>query len=152
MYGRLVDEPRLNATLGPEHAQQWPVLDRIRVALEQRYGAGLLDGFVNYYRDGRDSVAWHRDRIGADQINPVVALVSLGGPRRFQLRPRIGGPTHQLTLESGDLLVMGGACQHDWEHTVPKMAIAAPRMSISYRHVQDTPGHDWWYSTQATAP
>ena len=146
MYGQLVDEPRLHATLDPRQVASRPVLAAIPTALEARYGEGLTDGFVNYYRDGDDSVAWHADRIGLHQVDPIVAIISLGGPRRFALRPMGGGESVRLLLHSGDLLVMGGACQHGWEHTVPKMSHAAPRMSLTLRHVDDGPGQDWWYA------
>jgi len=68
--------------------------------------------------------------------NPLVATVSLGARRKFQLRPK-GTSTvvHTLMPGHGDLVVMGGACQHDWEHTVPKVAKApGPRMSVTIRH------------------
>ena len=76
----------------------------------------------------------HSDREGRSILDPMVAIVSLGGPRRFGLRPKGGGASHGFTLYSGDALVMGGACQHRFEHRVPKMASAAPRMSLSFRH------------------
>lgn len=145
MYGRLVDEPRLHGTLTTDEVDRRPVLRDIVRTLEHRYGAGLTAGFANYYRTGNDSVAWHADRIGIHQIEPVVAIVSLGGPRRFDLRPMEGvAPSHRFVLGSGDLLVMGGACQHAWQHAVPKMATAPPRMSLSYRHVPDGPDGAWW--------
>ena len=145
MYGRLVDEPRLHATLDSATVAARPVLAEITAALETRYGSGLTAGFVNYYRNGNDSVAWHADRIGVHEVDPIVAIVSLGGPRRFGLRPMAGDvPSLRFTLGSGDLLVMGGACQHSWQHAVPKMASAPPRMSLSYRHVPDGPDGAWW--------
>ncbi|MEM9465723.1 MAG: alpha-ketoglutarate-dependent dioxygenase AlkB [Actinomycetota bacterium] len=145
MYGRLVDEPRLHASLDTSVSGARPVLHEITDALERRYGAGLSAGFVNYYRNGDDSVAWHADRIGVHEVDPIVAIVSLGGPRRFGLRPMHGdAPTQRFVLGSGDLLVMGGACQHSWEHAVPKMASAPPRMSLTYRHVPDGPDGAWW--------
>lgn len=149
MYGRLVEEPRLHGRIDdtiPEHAV---LLDAMTSWLRRRYGGHISPNFVNYYRDGDDSVAWHADRIGVQQVDPIVAICSLGGPRRFGLRPMGDGEPLRLTLASGDLLVMGGACQHAWEHCVPKMASAAPRMSITFRHVDDGPGQagsqDWWY-------
>jgi len=62
-----------------------------------------------------------------------LAIVTLGGPRRFLLRPRGGGRSRSFAPASGDLLVMGGDCQHQWEHTVPKAAVAQPRMSVTFR-------------------
>ncbi|MEM7142717.1 MAG: alpha-ketoglutarate-dependent dioxygenase AlkB [Actinomycetota bacterium] len=152
MYGRLVDEPRLHGRIDTQIAEHRILVDSITAWLEARYGGEISANFVNYYRDGDDSVAWHADRIGTHQIDPIVAIVSLGGPRRFGLRPigeSEGRASIRLTIGSGDLLVMGGACQHAWEHCVPKMATAAPRMSITFRHVNDGPGEgaseDWWY-------
>jgi alkylated DNA repair dioxygenase AlkB len=66
--------------------------------------------------------------------NPVVAIVSLGQPRPFRIRRKGGGASRSWELGHGDLFVMGGACQHDWEHTVPKVRTAEPRISITFRH------------------
>jgi len=82
-------------------------------------------------------VAWHSDRIGINPDDSLVAIVSLGGPRRFLLRPKGGGRSRAFTLASGDLLVMGGACQRSWEHSVPKTATASPRMSVTFRHSRE---------------
>lgn len=133
MYGQMVDEPRLGALARPGSAGSPPLIDEMARALADRYCTGLGSVWVNYYRGGDDSVAWHRDRIGVDPADAVVAIVSLGGPRRFLLRPAGGGRSRSFTLASGDLLVMGGACQQDWEHSVPKVAAAPPRMSVTFR-------------------
>ena len=67
----------------------------------------------------------------------MVAIVSVGGPRAFLLRPRGGGLVLRHDLGHGDLIVMGGSCQRTWEHAVPKTARAAPstgpRISIQFR-------------------
>jgi alkylated DNA repair dioxygenase AlkB len=89
---------------------------------------------VNYYRHGADSVAWHGDRVRFALQRPRVAIVSLGTSRRFGLRPRGGGPGRWFTLEGGDLFMMGGRSQHEWEHAVPKAARGGPRISVTYRH------------------
>ena len=134
MYGRMVEEPRLGAHLRPRSAGVPAVLDDIASALGERYRCRFNSVWVNYYRGGQDSVAWHSDRIGIDPANAVVAIVSLGGPRRFLLRGRAsGGRSRSFTLASGDLLVMGGSCQQDWEHSIPKVASAPPRMSVTFR-------------------
>ncbi len=68
--------------------------------------------------------------------NPVIAIVSLGVPRPLRLRPRGGGASLSWNLGNGDLFVMGGACQHDWEHTVPKVRVTTgPRLSVTFRSV-----------------
>ena len=73
------------------------------------------------YRDGRDSVAWHGDRIGRGRSSDtMVAIVSFGSPRPLMLRPSGGGESLRFPLGHGDLVVMGGSCQRTWEHCIPK--------------------------------
>ncbi|MFN2581266.1 MAG: alpha-ketoglutarate-dependent dioxygenase AlkB [Candidatus Dormibacteria bacterium] len=136
IYDRTVDTPRLVALwpYEPAAVSLPPRLETIRALLAERYGRDFDSIGANLYRDGRDSVAWHGDRIARSIKDPVVATVSLGHPRRFLMRPR-GGSTHlALTLEPGDLVVMGGTFQRSWQHTVPKVASAGPRISITLRH------------------
>ena len=132
MYDRWVDEPRLSCGLELRDAPA--VIRLLARTFTKTYGVTFDSCFVNYYRDGRDSVAWHSDRIGRAMLDPMVAIVSLGGPRRFGLRPKGGGASRGFTLYSGDALVMGGGCQHRFEHSVPKMAFAPARLSLSFRH------------------
>lgn len=96
---------------------------------------------LNLYRDGRDSVAWHGDRYERERPATTVVVLSLGAPRRFLLRPAPSGAgagrasrrSLRFDLHSGDLLVMGGTCQHTWQHSVPKVARAGPRISATFR-------------------
>ena len=138
MYDRLVDVPRLVHTYGVGEALPHPVLDAAREALSEHYLPELGEPFVTagccYYRDGRDSVAWHGDTIGRGRSqDTMVAIVSVGDPRRLVLRPRGGGESVAVELAHGDLVVMGGSCQRTWEHAVPKVAHAGPRISVQYR-------------------
>ena len=90
---------------------------------------------VNLYRDGRDGVAWHGDTVRKTLPEAVVVTVGLGERRRFLLRPGTSGPPAvRLETGQGDLVVMGGRTQHEWQHTVPKAAKAGARMSITMRH------------------
>ena len=136
MYGEDVVQPRLNAGFLDDARLQAaaPVLEQMRVVLGERYGVEFTSGGLNYYRDGRDSVAWHRDKIPASVVDPIVAIVSVGEPRKLLLRPRGGGRSIPYHLTGGDLLVTGGTTQRTWEHTVPKVAAAGPRISITFRH------------------
>jgi alkylated DNA repair dioxygenase AlkB len=136
MYERLVDEPRLTAwwRLEHGHAEPLPLLRTMRFELAERYAEPFDSIGFNLYRDGADSVAWHADRHRRQVINPVIAIVSVGAPRPFRMRPRGGGRSLSWSLGNGDLFIMGGACQHLWEHTVPKVRITAgPRLSITFR-------------------
>jgi alkylated DNA repair dioxygenase AlkB len=136
MYGDLLDQPRLTATWrgAASDPVTGPVIDTIRRTLSDHYEIAFRSAGFNLYRDGRDSVAWHGDRIARDRVHAVVAIVSLGEPRPFKLRPTGGGPSIGFSLGGGDLLVMGGSCQRTWQHTVPKVRRAGPRISITFRH------------------
>jgi alkylated DNA repair dioxygenase AlkB len=132
MYERKLPEPRLTAAY--DGLDLPPSLEAVRATLSERYGVAFDSVFLNLYRDGRDSVAWHGDRIARTVEDPLVATISLGHPRRFLLRPKGGGPSVRFDPGPGDLLVMGGACQTAWDHTVPKAASAGPRISVTVRH------------------
>lgn len=113
------------------------VLRDMSSALRARYGVGLDRITCNLYRHGRDSVAWHGDRIARDLPEATVAVVALGEPRPFRLRPRDGGSSMSWPSGRGDLLVMGGSCQRTCEHSVPKVAAAGPRIALMFRHAYD---------------
>ncbi|MFG2474800.1 alpha-ketoglutarate-dependent dioxygenase AlkB [Streptomyces fagopyri] len=139
MYEHVVDVPRLLSYYGAGDALPHPILDEARAALSAHYADELGEPFTTaglcYYRDGRDSVAWHGDRIGRGaREDTMVAILSVGAPRDLVLRPRRGGDTVRRPLGHGDLVVMGGSCQRTWEHAVPKTARATgPRISVQFR-------------------
>jgi alkylated DNA repair dioxygenase AlkB len=139
MYERVVDVPRLLCFYAEGEPLPDPALLAARDALTEHYWPDqrepLCTAGLCLYRDGRDSVAWHGDRIGRGSTeDTVVAILSLGAPRALLLRPRGGGPARRHELGHGDLLVMGGSCQRTWEHAVPKTARATgPRISVQFR-------------------
>jgi alkylated DNA repair dioxygenase AlkB len=148
MYDRVVAVPRLLCFYRDGEVLPDPALAAARDALTAHYQPELGEPLVTVglclYRDGRDSVAWHGDTIGrGSSEDTVVAILSLGAPRAFLLRPRgafrtAGAPPRtpvlRYQLGHGDLLVMGGSCQRTWEHAVPKSARATgPRISVQFR-------------------
>jgi alkylated DNA repair dioxygenase AlkB len=139
MYDRVVAVPRLVCSYGVGDTLPDAALIEARATLNERYAAELGEEFVTaglcYYRDGRDSVAWHGDRIGRGRSeNTMVAIVSLGAERKLSLRPRDGGDRIDFPVGHGDLLVMGGTCQRTWDHAVLKTAKpVGPRISVQYR-------------------
>jgi alkylated DNA repair dioxygenase AlkB len=138
MYDRVVDVPRLVHTYGEDEPLPHALLGEARAALSAHYRPELGEPFLTagccYYRDGRDSVAWHGDTIGRGRLqDTMVAIVSFGDPRRLALRPRGGGESLSFEMGHGDLVVMGGSCQRTWEHAVPKVAHAGPRISVQFR-------------------
>jgi len=139
MYDRVVDVPRLLCFYGDDDRLPDPLLTQARDTLSEHYADELGEPFCTaglcLYRDGRDSVAWHGDRIGRGRDeDTMVAIVSLGTPRKLLLRPAGGGPTQRFTVGHGDLLVMGGSCQRTWEHCIPKTSRpVGPRISVQLR-------------------
>lgn len=139
MYEREVDIPRAFASL-PEGGPIPPALQAIGDALAQRYRAQFERIGVAYYETGDDSVAFHRDHMPRDRPT-LVAIVSLGAPRKLLVRKHGGGGgSRSFKLGWGDLFVMGGMCQADWEHGIPKQRHAEPRMSCVFRYVYPLPG------------
>jgi alkylated DNA repair dioxygenase AlkB len=141
MYDRVVDEPRLTWWWQEgAHAAGPSVLHELRLLISIRFGVVFDSIGCNLYRSGRDSVAWHRDRVATTTDEPVIVLLTLGGTRPFIVRPLGGGPSLALRPAAGDLVVMGGRAQLDWEHCVPKVAHAEPRLSVVFRHGAETTG------------
>src|SRR5947209_4334168 len=143
-YDHWVEEPRLGAmarTVGGELLH--PVLAELQRALQQRYGVTFTPPGIALYRDENDSVAFHRDRDLRWLDDTLIAIVSLGQRRPWHLRPRSNrfaherpnqGATHDISPAAGDLLVMGGRAQADWEHSVPKVRHPiGPRISLQWR-------------------
>jgi alkylated DNA repair dioxygenase AlkB len=140
MYDREVAVPRLLRWYGRDEVLPHPLLTGARAALDAHYAPELGEPFVTagmcLYRDGRDSVAWHGDRLGRSRTeDTMVAIVSFGSPRPLLLRPSGGGgETLRFPLGHGDLVVMGGSCQRTWEHCIPKTARpVGPRVSVQFR-------------------
>jgi alkylated DNA repair dioxygenase AlkB len=134
MYDRIVDVPRLYAVL-PDDGPLLPILESARRTLSQQYDEDFQRTSLGYYRNGQDSVAFHGDYVAREMDRALVATVSVGAPRRFLMRPTGGGKSIALTLGWGDLLVMGGTCQRTWQHAIPKVKHALPRIAIMFRPV-----------------
>ena len=90
---------------------------------------------VNLYRDGKDSNGWHSDDEKELGINPVIASVSLGAKRVFQIRNKEDKKLrHNIELNNGSLLLMKGSTQHFWQHQIPKtQKKIAPRINLTFR-------------------
>ena len=143
-YDHVVEERRLGSFWKPGAPLPHPATADIQRALQRRYrvqfgGFGLIQ-----YRDGRDGQAFHRDTDMKWLDDTVIAVLSLGARRPWLLRPRANrydhsagrGATHDLAPGAGDLLVMGGRSQADWEHSVPYLLRdeVGVRISMQWRH------------------
>jgi alkylated DNA repair dioxygenase AlkB len=135
MYDRVVDEPRLTGeyvdlTVAP------PLLVELAATLAERLEVPYDRIWMNWYRDHRDGTGWHADRPAHKAPTAIVPVLSLGAPRRFLVRPMGGGPSTVFTPDGGDLIIMRGRCQRDWQHCVPKQkAPAGARMSLNFSSV-----------------
>jgi len=142
-YERWIDEPRLGGAWSPSRPPPHPVVLEAHHALQQRYRVRFDGCGLAWYRDGRDSVAFHRDRDLRWLDDTVIALVTLGQRRPWYLRPRSArydhdtpnkGASHDLSPGPGDLIVMGGRTQTAWEHSVPKTdPRVGGRISLQWR-------------------
>ena len=139
MYDSVVDVPRLTRFYAEGEPLPRPILAQARDALSAHYAGELGEPFTTagmcLYRDGRDSVAWHGDRIGRSrEQDTMIAIVSLGADRPLSLRPRDGGASIKVAAGHGDLVVMGGSCQRTWDHAILKTsAVVGPRISVQFR-------------------
>jgi alkylated DNA repair dioxygenase AlkB len=136
--GRKVDDPRLDGSLSREQAERDPTFRFTRLVLEARYRVRLTGPHLVYYRDGRDSMGFHRDDEMRWLDSTVIAGLAFGATRPFQLRPVRGGRIISIDMAGGDLYVMGGRCQADWFHGVPKLPACGPKISAVWRWTSRT--------------
>ncbi len=149
VYGREHPIPRLEAWCGARGieyrysgqalvATGWPeVLRPLVDAVCRETGEPFNAMLANWYRTGDDRMGWHADNEPELGVNPVVASLSLGANRDFRLRLNADhGQTIKVALGEGDLLIMAGALQHHWQHSVPKRARAEDRISLTFRTVK----------------
>jgi alkylated DNA repair dioxygenase AlkB len=151
-YERWVDEPRLGAGWRVGDPVAHPVLLEVHRWVQSTYGVHFDSFGLALYRDGRDGQAFHRDRDMRWLDETVIALLTLGAQRPWYLRPRAHrhdhgaweagakGATHDLSPAAGDLMVMGGATQVGWEHSVPQLRdrTVGPRISVQWRWTSRT--------------
>lgn len=147
MYGKLLNTPRLTAWYGDNSKTYafsgkrydpyaWtPELLMIKHRVEQAAGVNFNSVLLNNYRNGNDSVAWHADDEPELGVNPIIASVSFGQIRRFDVRhKRDHKLKYSVELENGSLLIMKGDLQHNWEHQVPKSVKAIKdRINLTFR-------------------
>jgi len=149
MYGKLLKVPRLSAWYadpGKNYSYSKILLSpkpwfsellEIKARIETETGLNFNSVLLNLYRHGEDSMGWHRDNEPELGNNPGIASVSFGAGRLFKLRPYVGKkPVKTLELASGSLLLMKGATQHHWEHSVPKTKQKiSSRLNLTFRQI-----------------
>jgi len=147
LFGKTYAQPRLTAlygnngkayrysgiTMKPHRFTE--TLSEIKLKIEQVTEVAFTTVLLNLYRDGNDSNGWHSDDEKELGKNPVIASVSFGTPRVFQLKHKKDNTLkHKLILESGSLLVMKGATQENWKHQIPKSKkVTDARINATFR-------------------
>jgi alkylated DNA repair dioxygenase AlkB len=147
MFGKQVMQPRLTALYGdPEVSYGYsgiemaplaftPALAKIHESLQKFTQKEFTHVLCNYYRDGNDSMGWHRDNEPVLGRNPSIASLTFGATRFFQMRDYATKKTKiEVALSHGSLLLMEGESQHHWEHQLPKTKkVQAPRLNLTFR-------------------
>ena len=150
MYGKMVKTPRLTAWYGDQNKEyifsgtrhkpiSWTrELLMIKTRIESVAGVTFNSVLLNYYRNANDSVAWHSDDEYELGVNPVIASVSFGQVRRFDIRHKqVRERKYSIYLENGSLLIMKGDLQHHWVHQIPKSAKAMnARVNLTFRMIR----------------
>ena len=148
IFGKWIPEPRLTCFYGDagkcysysglrlEPLAWTPALLQLKNLSESYSGTLFNVALLNYYRDGKDSMGWHRDNEPELGTEPIIASFSLGAARKFSLRNFADKSVKQsIILEPGSLLVMRGKSQSCWEHCVPKTSKAEERINITFRRI-----------------
>jgi alkylated DNA repair dioxygenase AlkB len=155
IMGRTIMQPRLVSWIGDEgtaytysgvlnEPAPWPErLLELRAAVSRAADAPFNSVLCNLYRDGNDSMGFHADAEPELGPEPVIASLSLGATRRFQLRHKKHASDRlDLELAGGSLLVMRGALQQHYRHAVPKQrAITVPRLNLTFRVIRTRDAH-----------
>lgn len=135
MYDRTVDVPRLTARYATDDAEAPAAIRDATARVRAHTGVAFTSVGLNFYRDGRDSVAMHNDHLYELEPGFPIALVSLGSPRRMTIRAK--EPTRRsfaLDLDPGSLLLMSYETQLHYLHGVPKTQdVVGPRISLAFR-------------------
>lgn len=148
VYGRQVKIPRLQAWYGDDElsytysgltmkALPWTkALEAIKTQVEQATGYQFNACLANLYRDGNDTVGWHSDDEPELGEQPVIASVSLGAERDFQMKHKSSSEKLTIPLKSGSLLTMSGETQNAWQHCLPRTKrVKSPRINLTFRRV-----------------
>ena len=149
MYGKYIDFPRLTAWYGDAGKLYkysgivniplpfTGLLLDIKEAVESKTGAHFNAALLNLYRNEKDSMGWHSDDEPELGTNPIIASVSFGESRLFQLKHKtIKTKPLNLHLPNNSLLLMKGATQHNWLHQVQKSSKPCkPRINITFRKI-----------------
>lgn len=149
LYGKSMPIPRLQAWYGDPNSnyaysgltmapQPWlAILTELKMAVEQHCHCRFNAMLANLYRDQSDSVAWHSDDEHELGDEPIIASLSFGDERNFQLKHKVSGEKLNIPLKTGSLLVMSGETQRYWQHCLPKTKrLKNARINLTFRQIK----------------
>ncbi len=150
VYGKIHPQPRLTALFGNEgkpysysnitmQPHPWnSLLQKLKTEIEKVSETIFTTVLLNQYRDGKDSNGWHADNEKELGTNPVIASLSFGAERMFQLKHNLDKDLKKnIILQHGSLLLMKGTTQHFWKHQIPKTAKPInPRINLTFRVIK----------------
>ena len=150
VFGKTHPQPRLTALYGNEgkpysysnitmQPNPWnSLLQKIKFFIEATTECQFTTVLLNQYRDGKDSNGWHADNEKELGTNPIIASLSFGAERVFQLKHNaITDAKKSIVLEHGSLLLMKGSTQHFWKHQIPKKAKPiGNRINLTFRSIK----------------
>jgi len=127
----------------PQDIPEWllPLKHLVEEKLEVDFNFMLF----SYYRDGKDSIAFHSDDEKFLGSNPTIASITVGASRPFLLKEKSSKKTESFDLSNGDLFVMQNDCQQNYMHSVPKIDTTLPRLSITFRKALSETGSKNYY-------
>lgn len=150
VYGKTHPQPRLTALYGNDgksysystikmQPQPWNgLLQKIKYYTELVAETQFTTVLLNQYRDGKDSNGWHADNEKELGLNPIIASISFGAERVFQLKHNtLPEFKKNIILEHGSLLLMKGTTQHFWKHQIPKTTkLIGGRINLTFRTIK----------------
>jgi len=146
MFGKRIITKRMVAWYGDrdfsysyskttKYALSWTTeLIALKALVEARSGLTYNSCLLNLYHDGNEGMGWHSDDERSLESGSSISSLSFGAPRNFSFKHKVSGETVNINLESGSLLVMKGATQHNWLHALPKTTkVKLPRINLTFR-------------------
>lgn len=149
LFGKTHLQPRLTALYGNEgkpysysnivmHPHNWtPTLMHIKNEIENIINQNFTTVLLNLYRNEKDSNGWHADNEKELGRNPIIASLSLGEHRTFQLKHNEKKEAKQnLILNHGSLLLMKEGSQIHYKHQLPKASSSKKdRINLTFRTI-----------------
>lgn len=113
-----------------------PELLDLKSIVEKISGFTYNSCLLNLYHSGEEGMSWHTDNEKELQKNGAIASLSLGATRTFSFKNKQTKLKVDIVLQPGSLLVMQGATQQHWLHSLPiTKKVTQPRINLTFRTI-----------------